>query len=102
LDKHLRSKAKRYKLQNNVSKQLPTTPILESLLDPESIGKVQRYADWMNKHPAKTFGHQIEQTSQADELRKTWKMKEEAEKKFGLGKTPPDWSLFDIRSGKPR
>jgi hypothetical protein len=60
------------------------------------------FDDFMNKNPATTFGHQINEASQADELRKTWKMKEENEKKFGAGKGQADWGLFDQRSGMPK
>jgi cell division protein YceG involved in septum cleavage len=71
---------------------------LKQLLSPESQNKVQRYADWMEKNPATQFGHQINETSQADELRKTWAMKAKADKKFNFGKDPADWSENDARS----
>jgi hypothetical protein len=97
LDKHLKNKAKRYQLQNNESVAL--TKIQEGLLDPQTE-KIQRYADFMNKNRPTVFGHQIDETSQADELKKTWKMKEEQDKRFGIEQ--PDSSLFNQRSGKPR
>jgi outer membrane cobalamin receptor len=101
LEAHLASKAKRYKIQNNESTQLPHTNLLEQLLSSQSHDRVKQYAKWMDSHPQTAFGHAIEQNSQANDLREAWKLRDAQEKKFG-GKPTTEWGLFDFRSGKPK
>jgi hypothetical protein len=102
LERHLASKAKRYKLQNNES--LPNTKIQEGLLDPAAHERVAKYAAWMEKNPATAFGvhgsYAVE--NPAKDLIEAQKLRGKQDKLFNYGKDKTDWSLLDIRSGKPK
>jgi hypothetical protein len=102
LERHLASKAKRYKLQTNES-SVPHVPMLESLLSGQD--KVQMYARWMAKNEPKTFGvaDSCEPNSQIKDLLEAEKLKAKSDKIFNRdGKDRSDWSLFDQRSGQPK
>jgi hypothetical protein len=103
LEKHLASKAKRYKLQNN-QQTLPNTKITESLLDPQTE-KIQWYKRYMNVYPESCFGvpnASYRPESAAKDLMEAAKLREKHEKIFGQGKHSSEYSLFDQRSGRPK
>jgi hypothetical protein len=90
LDKHLSNKAKRYKLQNNEA--VAHLPILENLIAPEAHARVQKYADWMDKHPESAFGvvgGSYAVNSAAKDLMEVEKLKAAHDKRFGHGKHEP-------------
>jgi hypothetical protein len=71
-------------------KPLPNLPIQESLLDVNSASKVERYARWMNNNPVflKTYS---DSRDTVEALHEAGKLRDEAEKKFGLGLDPSEW-----------
>jgi hypothetical protein len=78
-------------------KPLPNLPITENLLDPSSASKVERYARWMsnNQWITKTLNTS---ESPAKALMEAGKLRDEHNKRFGLGKDEADWdSVTDAR-----
>jgi hypothetical protein len=84
LDQHLANRARRYKIQNNESKQIPNTDLMENLLKPEATDQVQGYLDYINRQPA-SWSSMSEKTSPAQELKNTWAMKDRQSQLFGDG-----------------
>jgi hypothetical protein len=56
----------------------------------------------MEQHPPAMFGHAITETSEADELKQTWKLREKHVKIFGRDCTDGFDNLFLMRSGCPK
>jgi hypothetical protein len=43
------------------------------------------------------FGHVIDETSPAQELKSAWRNKENQDRKFNIGKDPAEWNELDAR-----
>ena len=74
---------------------LPNLPITEQLFNPTSASKVERYAAWMEKNPH-FFKNNSDSPKEA--LIEAGRLRDEHNKKFGLGKDEADWdSVTDAR-----
>jgi hypothetical protein len=105
LDRHLKNKEKRYGKLPEEKSQLPSTPIMEMLVDPEADARVQAYARWMNTHPASAFGTiggSYEVPSPVKDLQEAAKLRAAAEKRSGYGKEPENWDVNDARTHSMR
>ena len=77
---------------------IPSLPIQESLFDPASHAKVQRYADFMSNEPTYTKNTNVH-GGPVEDLIEAGKMRDEAEKKFSHGKPEYDWDpVVDART----
>jgi hypothetical protein len=102
LDAHLKTKAKRYRLQNNEA--VAHINILENILNPESQNKVQQYSQWMKKNPATAFGTPgtYDRPTGVNDLFEGARMRKEHDKKFKNRKKRRNWKLPDLRQGQPK